>query len=133
MRDWLADLGSLGSERVFIRHNPLTDRYIYNAAAALARVMVEGDLIGWREVPGPYHQSVEAVVWTESLNHGQCGLYTGYRIHYEDDLRPLSASIFCFYDGTGKSPCLKTKREALRHMRKWAITHGVEYMELNYG
>lgn len=35
-------------------------------------------------------------------------------------IRGAEVGIFCFYDGTGKFPCHKTKRKALQSMRKWS-------------
>lgn len=95
--------------------------------------MSDGEVLGWRAVESSDHPIVEVIFWVAPFSLGQCGLYVGCRIHYEDDFRTRSASIFCFYDGTSKSPCFKTRREATKRLKQWAQQHGVQYKEPEHG
>ena len=128
-RDWLKDIRNLSPEQIIVRHLPPTDRYMFSAAAALQRVLTSGEVLGWRELSGEPKKCIEVVVWTSSLNRGECGLYVCCRLHYGDKQSATSATIFCFYDGTEKSPCFKGKSEAIQAMKKWALTHKTRYTE----
>ncbi len=129
-RDWLEDLRGLSTEKVIVRHHPSTDRYLFSAAAGLPRVLSEGEAIGWRELNGESKECVELVIWTPPLNRGDCGLYVCGRLYFDAKSSPISATIFCFYDGTEKSPCYKTKDEAIHAMKRWALKHKSHYKEL---
>lgn len=131
-RNWLKELQRLPAEKIMIRHNPPTDRYVYNAAVALPRILRDGEIIGWRKIPAIDGQKIELVIWAAPLNPGQCGFYVGCRLRYGEDGPALGASIFCFYDGSDKSPCHKTKHEAVQSMRSWACSQGVQYTEANH-
>ena len=126
-------MNNLAPEKVIIRHHPPTDRYVFNAAAALPSVLLDGEVLGWRAMNASMGTIVEIVIWTPPLNPGQCGHYVCCRLHYDDGSAIGGATVFCFYDGSGRFPCYRTKREAAQAMRSWARNNGAKYLEASNG
>jgi hypothetical protein len=69
------------------------------------------------------------IVWTDSIRSGDYGLYTGFKIFYEETMAPYFARLFCFYDGKDKRRKeikFKSEGSAREYMRSFG-----DYEELS--
>jgi len=108
-----SDLRSLPPERVDVRHEPMTDRY-FRAIDKRKMILRLGTFLGIRETRSG--RSWEISMWLQHpTGRTRCGYYAVFRIFYSATNKPVSATMFCFYDGTDKSPCLKTPASALAY------------------
>ena len=108
-----SDLRSLLPERVDVRHEPMTDRY-FRAIDKRKMILRFGTCLGVRETGS--RRSREIAMWLQHpTGRKRCGYYATFRIFYTTRGTPVSATLFCFYDGTDKSPCLKTHASALAY------------------
>lgn len=108
MRNWMADLRTLPDTHLTVQHNPMSLRYS-RALNKLWLVVRDGQLLGHREMDR--HIS-EIAVWCNSGVEKRCGYYACFRIFYDKIDNASSAIMFCFYDGTEKSPCMKSVSSA---------------------
>lgn len=120
-RDWLQDVRALPTRAVFVKHEPPTPRY-GRAQAKVLYLLRESEVVGCREAD--YPGAVEIAAWAPSPSGG-VGYYTCFRLFLGSDQEVEAAVLFCFYDGTEKSPGFKSAQSA----REFAFTHGFEVIE----
>lgn len=113
-RDWLAEVQRLTKERIFVQHNPPTPRY-GRALAKLAYLIKESAYLGVR----PYETAigrVEIALWAPNPEGRGSGYYSCFRLFLEREV-VTAALLFCFYDGTEKSPAFRTLTAAAEYAR----------------
>ena len=121
MRDYLSDLRSLPLRQVAVRHEPMTKRYQY-AAEKMERILDNSAYVGMHAVSLPH--VIEVALFLENeRNTKKPGWYSCFRLFYSTDERILSATLFCFYDGTEKSPAIYSL-DAARAYAKDGGYHG---------
>jgi hypothetical protein len=107
--DWLDVLRKLdGADRVFVRHEPTTPRYV-RAGQKLTYVLRDAVVLGTH--PGEQPGTIEVAAWARSPTGKGSGFYCCFRIEFEDST-PVEATLFCFYDGTEGSVTTKTHEAA---------------------
>lgn len=123
MRDWMADLRALPGDRIDVCHEPMTERYF----RAISKRMVLarwGVFLGVR--PTTAASVWEIAVWLENqTSPRKAGAYACFRVFYSEEMRPLSAILFCFYDGTEKSPAFRSEEAARIYAREGEFAHGI--------
>jgi hypothetical protein len=117
-RDWLQEVRALPARAVYVRHEPATPRY-GRAQAKLRWLLRESTVIGRRDAD--YPGAVEIAAWARSPSGG-FGYYSCFRLFLGEDREVVAAVLFCFYDGTEKSPGFRSARSA----RDFALLHGFE-------
>lgn len=104
----------LSSDRVFVQHNPPTPRY-GRAQAKLSWILKTSTSLGLRP-----HESaadrVELSLWAPNPEGRGHGYYACFRLFFESEV-VTAAMLFCFYDGTEKSPGFRTLISALEFAR----------------
>jgi hypothetical protein len=113
MNNWLDALQKLPLDLVSVAHQPMTPRYS-RAIDKRIYLLREGVLLGERSAS--YKQAVEVALFAENPNgNKKPGYYAGVRIFLDEKKTVLSAVIFCFYDGTEKSPGFKNVDAAFKY------------------
>lgn len=116
---WLDEVRKLPRERVFVQHNPPTPRY-GRAQAKLGYLLEASTLVGVRPHETLPH-CFEVAAWAPRPEGRGHGYYTCFRLFLERDNVTL-ALLFCFYDGTERSPGLRSLDAA----RELARSNGFE-------
>lgn len=109
MRDWMGELRALPLRQIRIEHNPPSERY-GRAFDKRLHILQSGHHIGTRSDMADGNP-VEIAVWASPQSGKGCGFYACFRVWCLNDAIQL-ALLFCFYDGTEKSPCFKTFHSA---------------------
>ena len=110
MRYTLGVLQALPPEAVDVVHEPMTERY-FRASDKRKLIIKTGIFLGTRRAEAINAQ--ELAMWMPNPSGGRrCGYYANFRLFYSAEGEPLSATLYCFYDGTHKSPCLRTQGSA---------------------
>ena len=113
MDNWLGVLKELPLDLVSVAHQPMTPRYS-RALDKRIYLLREGVLLGERSAS--FKQAVEIALFAENPNgNKKPGYYACVRIFLDEKRTVLSAVIFCFYDGTEKSPGFKNVDAALKY------------------
>lgn len=113
MNNWLAALNELPLDLVSVAHQPMTPRYS-RALDKRIYLIREGVLLGERSAS--YNNAVEIALFAENPNGSKKpGFYACIRLFLDEKKTVLSAVIFCFYDGTEKSPGYKCVDSALKY------------------
>lgn len=113
MNNWLDTLRELPLDLVGVAHQPMTLRYS-RAFDKRIYLLREGILLGERSAS--YRQAIEIAIFAENPNSNKKpGYYACLRIFLDEKKAVLSAVIFCFYDGTEKSPGFKSVHSALKY------------------
>ena len=120
-RDWLHDVRALPARSVFVRHEPPTPRY-GRAQAKLRYLLRESVVIGRRDAD--YPGAVEIAAWARPPSGG-FDYYSCFRLFLGDEREIMMTVLFCFYDGTEKSPGFRSARSA----GDFAHAHGFEVIE----
>lgn len=119
-RDWLAEVRKLPKAMVFVQHNPATPRY-GRALAKLGYVLRESIGLGVRRSEGTTG-SVEIASWSPNPDGLGYGYYSCFRLYLDGAQdQVVSAVLFCFYDGTEKSPGFRTLSSAQEYCRLHAF------------
>ena len=113
-RDWLSEIRALPKSRVFVQHNPPTPRY-GRAASKLGYLLRSAVVLGVRR-EGAADERVEISVWAPNAEGRGTGYYGCFRLYFERDAVSL-ALLFCFYDGTEKSPGFRSVGAAREYSR----------------
>lgn len=108
--DWLEWLRGLGGDQLFVAHEPLTPRY-ERAGLRLPYLLRTATLLGERD--GETDGSIEIATWSPPPTGRGPGLYACFRIFRRQSL----CVLFCFYDGTEKSPAIKSISGARAYAR----------------
>jgi hypothetical protein len=108
--DWLARLRNLGPDQVFVQHRPPTPRY-GRAQAKLSYLLREAILLGVKHERGT-RSRVEIAIWTRPPTGRGFGYYACFRLFFEGT-ELIAALLFCFYDGTERSPGFKSVDAAI--------------------
>ena len=116
MPDWFGQLQRLPVDRVVVAHEPHTPRYD-RAGAKRGYVTREGQYLGWRSAESNQEISVEIAVWAPNPSGRGPGFYTCFRLYHRDQVVGL-ALLFAFYDGSEKSPALKSLDSAMALARR---------------
>lgn len=103
---WIAKLRALGPERIYVQHSPMTPRY-GRAAQKLRYVLRASSVLGQRALVGPDTDAIEIATWAPPQHGRGHGYYACFRI-FRHEGEPSAAVLFCFYDGTDKSPGFKS-------------------------
>lgn len=111
---WLDRVRDLPPERVFVQHNPPTARY-GRAQVKLGYVLREAHYLGVREAEGSQTR-LEIATWTRAPSGRGFGYYACFRLYFDKDVL-AAAMLFCFYDGTERSPGFKSLEAALQYAR----------------
>jgi hypothetical protein len=122
MKDYLSDLRSLPIWKVSVVHDPMTQRYFY-AAEKLERIVDDVVLVGVRSVNPPHIFEI-ATFLENDRNTKKPGWYVCFRLFYSENGTILSATLFCFYDGTEKSPSIFSV-DAAKAYAKGGDYHGI--------
>ena len=102
-----------------VQHEPRTPRYD-KAFQKMDYVVREARFLGARAAEVADPTRVELATWARHpAGHG-CGYYACFRLFYGDDGQPTFAAMFCFYDGTDSSPCIRSYDAAA----VLALSHG---------
>ncbi len=113
-RDWLDEVRRLPADRIFVLHNPPTPRY-GRAQAKLGYLLKGSTYLGLRP-----HESgvdrVEVALWAPNPEGRGHGYYACLRLFMERGV-VSAAMLFCFYDGTEKSPGMRSLMSALEFAR----------------
>ena len=113
MNDWLGALRELPLDLVSVAHQPMTPRY---SRALNKRIYLLREGIQLGERSADYKQAIEIALFEENPNGNKnSGFYACVRIFLDEKRSVLSAVIFCFYDGTEKSPGFKSVEAALKY------------------
>jgi len=113
MNDWLGSLRKLPLDLVSVAHQPITPRYS-RALDKRIYLLREGVLLGERSTG--YKQAVEVAIFAENPNgNKKPGYYACLRIFLDEKKAVSSAVVFCFYDGTERSPGFKSVDSALKY------------------
>ena len=108
-----SDLRNLPAEAISVRHEPMTERY-FRAIDKRKMIARFGISLGARETGSG--SSWEIAIWLQHPTGGRrCGFYANFRVFYSSKGDAVSATLFCFYDGTDKSPCFRTHASALAY------------------
>jgi hypothetical protein len=102
-------LRTLPSHAIDVIHEPMTPRY---ARAMQMRMWLarSGIIVGQKKIS---HQAKEVAVWLENpIGRKRAGLYACFRIYYSEKKGAVSATLFCFYDGTEQSPVILSLQSA---------------------
>ncbi len=102
--DWLARLQELPADQVFVQHEPPTARY-GRAQAKLAYLIREAHYLGCRATDRA--DATEIAIWARPSAGRGYGYYACFRFFVRGE-EPMVAVLFCFYDGTDRSPGFKT-------------------------
>jgi len=122
MRDWMADIKQLPIENIYVQHEPFTPRYS-NALIYLRKLVHFGDCLGFREVI--QNTTIEIAVWLElGTKRRTPGIYCCFRLTYTPEMHLRIAVLFCFYDGTEKSPIFYNKDSATVYARNEGFRNG---------
>ncbi|NOY25901.1 MAG: hypothetical protein GXP62_08525 [Oligoflexia bacterium] len=97
----------------------MTPRYD-RAAQKLDYIVRDARLLGVRPAESQDPLVAEIAVWTRAPSGAGCGYYACFRLFLDDQERPVYTCLFCFYDGTGASPCIK----AFESAAAFAATNG---------
>ena len=108
--DWLALLKELPDDRIFVQHEPPTPRY-GRAQTKLRYVLRASNYLGWRHSRGSAADSIDIALWSPPAHGRGHGYYTCFRLLRSDD-EVVAGVLFCFYDGTEKSPGFKSRSAA---------------------
>lgn len=102
--DWLQELRNLPPNRRAVQHHPETPRYA-RARAKLRYIIERGIFLGIRQhaLSG---NAVEVAVWAPPGHGTGAGYYCCFRLLLEQE-EVAFAVLFCFYDGTERSPGFK--------------------------
>jgi hypothetical protein len=110
MNDYLTGLLALPLDAVGVSHEPMSLRY-GRAFDKRIYVLREAVLLGVREQI--IQQTPEIAIFAAHPNSNKApGYYVCLRLFLDKDHNVLSAVIFCFYDGTEKSPGFKSLETA---------------------
>ncbi len=109
-QSWLEALRALPPTHVYVQHEPPTPRY-GRAQAKLRHIVRASHFLGWRPGRGSGEGAVDIALWCPPPHGRGYGYYTCFRLlRSGDDV--LAAILFCFYDGTAKSPGFKSRSAA---------------------
>ena len=103
--DLLARLRGLGPGQVFVQHHPPTPRY-GRAQTKLSYLLREAILLGIKREPRTPSR-LEIAIWTRPPTGRGFGYYACFRLFFER-AQLVAALLFCFYDGTERSPGFKS-------------------------
>ena len=117
--DWLDAIGQLPARSVLVEHEPPTDRY-GRALQKLRYLGKRSELVGTKKVNPTV---VEIAVWAPSNSGGRSGYYACFRVTHKDG-QPLTAVLFCFYDGTDASPSVPSAAAATAIARSEGFFEG---------
>ena len=115
MQNWLDELKKLPEEYISVQHNPMTARYS-RAINKLWLILGRGQVVGKTNLDEK-RSTKEIAVWCESPEGKRCGYYGCFRIFCNKQGVPLTATMYCFYDGTEQSPCLKSRENATTYAK----------------
>ncbi|MCB9780528.1 MAG: hypothetical protein H6742_18320 [Alphaproteobacteria bacterium] len=113
---WLQRLRDVPLDFRVVQHDPMTRRYD-RANQKLDYLVREGRFLGIRASERTGAVAIELAVWTRSAAGKGCGYYACFRLFLDDHGTANYAVLFCFYDGTDGSPCLKGFESALTFAR----------------
>ena len=106
--NWLEQIRNLLPHQLAVEHQPETPRYS-RARSKLRHIVNRGKYLGKREEK---ERTLEIAVWTPPEHGRGTGYYCCFRVYFKDD-ELLYAVLFCFYDGTEKSPGFRSFESAL--------------------
>lgn len=108
-----------------VQHEPWTPRYD-RASQKMDYVIREARYLGARPTALPDPLRLELAVWARHpAGHG-CGYHACFRLFLNDDHQSVYSAMFCFYDGTDASPCIKSYDAAAQLARSYGfrLDHG---------
>lgn len=111
--DWLEELCNVPRGRVFVQHEPETPRY-GRARAKLRYILGHGTVLGARR--HTESAAVEVAVWAPPSTGLGHGYYACFRL-VRAPASEVYALLFCFYDGTERSPGFRSAAAALTFAR----------------
>lgn len=115
--DWLDAIRQLPPSRVYVEHEPPSDRY-GRALQKLKYLIRHGAAVGSKRVS---ETVVEIALWAPPNSGGRSGYYACFRISHKEN-ETLAAVLFCFYDGTDGSVSSPSRTAA----RAIAVAEGFE-------
>ena len=107
-------MAALPRTRRIVLHQPETARY-QRAREKFDYLLTAAVVLGVRQ-QSPEVASEEIAIWAPSANGQSSGNYACVRLYYES-LELTLAVLFCFYDGTERSPGFRSEGAALVYSR----------------
>ena len=107
-----------------VEHVPKSKRY-NRAESLLDYIARHSAVLGTRKTDERGRENaVEVALWSKNPRGQGCGLYVVIRFFYEKKAspHPYWGALFCFYDGSDSSPCLRSPESA----RAYAASQGYE-------
>ena len=110
--DWLEELRRLAPDQRAVWHQPETPRYA-KARQKLAYLIRAAQLLGCQPDP-ERSESTLVAVWAPPERGSGTGYYGCFRV-FTEEKRPVFAVLYCFYDGTERSPGFKSLGAAVAY------------------
>lgn len=111
---WLEKIEKLSLRQRAVQHEPETPRYS-RARSKLRYVVDHGQYLGERRAEGR-RREIEIAVWTPPERGREPGYYGCFRIYFKGE-EVIFAVLFCFYDGTERSPGFRSIESARAYAR----------------
>ncbi len=108
--NWKQILQQLTPDACFVEHHPLTPRY-ERAANKIEYLLENALVLGVREADSKQAGCREIAIWAPEPTRRRDGYYACFRV-FLDDGAPSFAVLYCFYDGTDRSPGLRSAETA---------------------
>ncbi len=112
--DWFEQTLQLPQDRLFVEHNPPTGRY-QRVFAKLTYILREAQYLGVRAGEPDADHRVDIAIWCRPGHGKGCGFYCCFHLDLDGKGNVHAATLFCAYDGKGKSICLKSSEAAAAH------------------
>ena len=122
--DALASLRSLPAASRIVSHRPETPRYA-RARVQLAYVVSRSVALGVRAGEAGLPVAVEIALWVSPPSGRGYGFYSCFRL-LRDAGVVTAAVLFCFYDGTERSPGFRTETAAQSFARSQGFQEVVD-------
>jgi len=110
-----AQVRGLPARRIFVEHEPDTPRY-QRARDCLDVILSQGLPLGVRRIADEPDAPQELALWVPPLSGRGSGAYVCLRV-YSHEAEVTVAVLFCFYDGTEKSPVFRSYDAAVAYAR----------------
>ena len=106
-------------DKFVVEHVPNSKRY-NRAESLLSYIVKHSTVLATKKSDERNRENaVEVALWSRNPRGQGCGLYVVVRLFFEKETssRPYWGELFCFYDGSDKSPCLRSCENARAYAR----------------
>lgn len=116
--DWILALRAVPPEWCIVSHQPETPRYA--RARQKLRHLVHGSELVGHQVDLERVRTHQIAVWAAPHSRRDPGYHDCFRITLDQHGAPDRAVLFCFYDGSDRSPSFRSAEAA----RAFALNQG---------